>query len=417
MKTFRHTITLFGLFLTVMLPAQRPIVIKPSIHTLQTIAENHWKDLPIINLNSSEKINIDFDDFTHEAMRYVYRIEHYSADWTPTSSLFESDYIDGFSDGNLIDDSEQSINSNTLYTHYHFSIPNEKCKLKLSGNYCVTIYDENNNDEPILKTYFMVAENVTTINMTLTSNTDIDIYGRHQQIEADVHFKSIRINDWRREIKTYFLQNNRWDNVVSNPSPQYVKADEMIWTHNKQLIFDGGNEYHKFEILDVNHANMGVESTEWDGTKYHTFLWPNTPRLNYVYDEDANGAYFIRNSDNRDNNCCSEYQNVHFFLKSDKIKGNVYINGNWTYDSLIPIYQMNWNEDAACYEAEIALKQGYYNYQYLCKTPTGDIKFIASEGNFYQTENKYTTLVYYRAPGGRYDRLIGVAYVHTRNDK
>ena len=414
MNTLRYTQTLLGWLVTVTLSAQIPSLLKPSIHTLQTVAGQRWMDLPVINQNSDEVINIDFDDFTHESRRYVYSIEHYTADWKPSTSLFESDYIDGFASGNLIDEYEPSLNTNTLYTHYHFSIPNEKCRLKISGNYCITVYDENNDNEPILKTYFMVAENAATIQMNATANTDIDVNGKHQQLEVNIHFNNIRINDLKNEIKTYFMQNYRWDTAIINPTPQYKRSDGLVWTHNKQLIFDGGNEYHKFEILDVNHANMGVEDIEWNDNEYHTYLWPNEPRMNYVYDEDSNGAYIIRNSDNNDSNILAEYQIVHFYLKTSRVEGGIYINGNWTYGSQSSQYQMQWNEEAACYETKIKLKQGYYNYQYIWKAPTGEIKYVPTEGNFYQTENCYTSLVYYRAPGSRYDRLIGLASLHTR---
>jgi hypothetical protein len=36
---------------------------------------------------------------------------------------------------------------------------------------------------------------------------------------------------------------------------------------------------------------------------------------------------------------------------------------------------------------------------------------VPSEGNFYQTENNYQALVYYRERGGRTDRLVGFAEV------
>lgn len=53
------------------------------------------------------------------------------------------------------------------------------------------------------------------------------------------------------------------------------------------LIFQAGNEYHKYEILDVTHPTMGIDYISWDGTNYQVFPFACEPRHNYVYDEDA----------------------------------------------------------------------------------------------------------------------------------
>ena len=142
---------------------QRPQIFSTRIKTLQTVAGQKWTSMPIIALGGDEVVNIDFDDLTHESHRYAYRIEHCDAEWNASTGLFESDYIDGFAEGNLIDDLQESLNTNTLYTHYHFSVPNSRCSLKLSGNYRVTVYDENEGDKPILQTCFMVAEPAVSI--------------------------------------------------------------------------------------------------------------------------------------------------------------------------------------------------------------------------------------------------------------
>ena len=59
------------------------------------------------------------------------------------------------------------------------------------------------------------------------------------------------------------------------------------------------------------------------------------------------------------------------------------------------------------YHARLFMKQGYYSYQYLMKMEDGSIRLLPSEGNFYQTQNKYNVLVYYRAQSDRTDRLVG----------
>jgi len=76
---------------------------------------------------------------------------------------------------------------------------------------------------------------------------------------------------------------------------------------------------------------------------------------------------------------------------------------------------MVYNEDDGTYEALLYLKQGYYDYQYVF-LPDG--KRIADEsiveGSHFETENKYTILVYYRPVGGRYDQLVGFKKLTTR---
>jgi hypothetical protein len=184
--------------------AQRNMIFNNRIKTLQVVAGIRWLDMPIIALNSDEVINISFDDMTHEYHRYTYKIEHCEADWAPSKELFESDYIDGFAEGNTIDDSQESLNTNELYTHYKLELPNERCKMKLSGNYKVTVYDENNDKEKMFEAFFMVNENLAGISMTSTSNTDYDINGLHQQL-------SIQLKLW--EFERYGLEerdkNNR----------------------------------------------------------------------------------------------------------------------------------------------------------------------------------------------------------------
>jgi hypothetical protein len=54
------------------------------------------------------------------------------------------------------------------------------------------------------------------------------------------------------------------------------------------------------------------------------------------------------------------------------------------------------------------LKQGFTNYQYVLADKKGKIDYEnALDGNFFQTENNYFVLVYYRENGQRYDRIIG----------
>ena len=390
--------------------AQRNEILDKNIASLQVVANNDWLSLPIITLNSNDFVNISFDDLTHEYHRYCYKIEHCEADWQTSSALFESDYIDGFASGNTIDDVQESTNTVQLYTHYNISFPNNKCRPKISGNYWVTIYDENDEKHVVCRAYFMIVEPSMAVQLNVTTNTDIDINGKHQQVEMAIDYGNNIVSNPQTQIKTVVMQNNRWDNAVVNARPQYIKANGLQWIHCKDFIFDGGNEYRKFETLDVTHTTMGLESINWDGHNYHAWIWTDEPRPSYIYDKDANGAFLIRNSDNIDNDVNSDYIITHFRLKSPQIPYPIYINGFFTNDRFLPQYEMKWNEKNQQYEGELLLKQGYYSYQYLMMKPEGKLKPVPSEGNFYQTENTYQALIYFKANGDRTDRLVGYTF-------
>lgn len=409
--------TLYIITACMMMPnagiAQNNTVYSNNIASLQVVKDDNWLSMPAIRLNSNETINISFDDLTHEYRRYAYKIEHCEADWTVSTSLFESDFCDGFAQGNTIDNAEESINTNTLYTHYSMSIPNSECKLKLSGNYKVTVYDENEGDT-VLSACFMVVEPLFNISLTATSNTDIDTNMQHQQVAMQLNYGTINITDYQRELKYVVLQNKRWETARWNVKPQYVNTKGLAWSHNRALIFDGGNEYHKFETLSTDHSTLGIEKVEWDGNDYFSWIWTDMPRYNYVYDEDANGAFYIRNSDNIENDISSDYTNVVFRLKAPRQNGKVYINGVWTNGAFNDKYEMKYDENNEEYRATVKLKQGYYSYQYVTVNNQNEVRPVSSEGNFYQTENEYTALVYWRATGSRTDRLAAMTTISIK---
>lgn len=404
-----------GIFLASLLQqmpasAQRSRLLTDDVATLQVTAGNDWQSMPVATLGD-RPIVISFDGMTHEYRRYTYRIEHMEADWTPSRDLFSSDYISGFEYGNTIDPYGESENVNTQYTHYRLTIPNDRCSLAMSGNYKLTVYDENNNMKPVLEACFMLSEQTMPVKLGVTTSTDIDINGSHQQVEAEVRFGNYNVTDPERQIKTVVMQNGRWDNARRDTRPQQRNNEMLKWTHCNSFIFNAGNIYRKIDMLSVTHPTMGVENINWDGSNYHVWKWTDEPRPNYVYDESAQGAFYIRNSDNDDNDVQTDYVWLHLRLKAPRQPGDVYVNGDWTYDRFDDKYKMSWNDEKKIYETALFLKQGYYSFQYVTLFSDGTAHPVSTEGNFYQTANKYQMLVYFRGNGDRTDRLTGYQQV------
>ena len=79
---------------------------------------------------------------------------------------------------------------------------------------------------------------------------------------------------------------------------------------------------------------------------------------------------------------------------------------------------MEYNSETKTFEKPILLKQGFTNYQYTLVNNNGQIdEQNAIDGNFYQTENEYIVLVYYRGGAERYDRIIGIGRANSTEIK
>ena len=410
MKRYFFIFILLSVFLSV--KAQRNEILAQDIKTLQVIANDDWMQPPVITLNSNDFIHITFDELTHQYHRYMYVITHCNADWSP-SGLTEIDYLNGFNN-NPIDDYKPSFNTTMLYTHYKLRIPNDDVQVTASGNYTVTVYNDDDQDSPVLKACFSVLEKQVSVSATVSSNTDIDTNASHQQVSFTVNHAGYGINNPQNEVKVQVYQNQRWDNMVTNVVPTYMSPGQLQYVHNRNLIFDAGNEYRRFEITNVHYATQGVDKIEYFEPYYHAVLFPDQARRNYSFDVDQNGRYYIRYNLAEDNETEADYLFVHFTLDWDQAltDGDFYLQGEFTNDRFDPSNKLTYNREDQAYEGVQLLKQGAYNYMYLY-VPKGGTKGETgpAAGNFYETENEYMVLIYHRPFGGRYDKLIGMQTV------
>ena len=173
-------------------------ILSPQIKTLQAVVNDDWLTFPnVMRLGSDDVLSVSFDELSHDYHRYTYRIERCEADWLPSEDVFESDWLEGFND-NVIDDYATSINTIIPYTHYWLEIPNDRCRVKMSGDYRLHILD---NNETIATVDFMVTEQSMTLSLEATTNTDIDLNQSHQQLAISLNYNNIRVTNPEEQIR------------------------------------------------------------------------------------------------------------------------------------------------------------------------------------------------------------------------
>ncbi|MBR4644580.1 MAG: DUF5103 domain-containing protein [Bacteroidaceae bacterium] len=403
---------LFVLFLPCLAMAQVQRIYDENVRTLTVIVDDDPSLPPVLSLRKRHKLSIEWDEMSHDYQRYVYHLQHCNADWEPSGEIFESDYMSGLNN-QLVEEYEKSFNTTQIYTHYRLQLPSQQIRPLLSGNYSLQIFHEDDDmseDTPVLEAQFCLYENVASIRTQVSSNTDVDFNRNHQQVTLAVGYGTLNVVDPQRELKVVVFQNRRWDNRVTGLVPNIRNNAGIEFTHNRKLIFPAGSEFHRFEILDVQRTSMGVDRMEWFKPYYHASLYTEQPQRNYSFYEDQNGVCVIRSSDDVDDATTAEYVVVHFFLQTPRLPGgDVYVCGLWTGEAFNPDCKMEYDEVNKQYHAAVLLKQGYYSYQFRQE----DGATARTEGDFYQTENEYSVMVYYRGQGARYDRLVGYSAVNT----
>lgn len=366
---------------------------------------------PIILVD--EPIHLEFDDLSANEPNYYYKIVHCNYNWAP-SNLLKMQYLEGM-DNQRITNYNNSFNTLQIYSHYKLTVPNEFVSLKLSGNYIMEIY--NDEDRLQFSRRFVVYENLVRVDAVIKRSRNPAFLNTKQTVQFTVESGDCQLINPRTDLKVAILQNYYWSNALYNVQPQFILGSQLIYKYDKQTSFYAGNEYFNFDTSDIGKNVVPIERLDLKKL-YNEYLYPNQYRYNrpYTYNPDIDGAFAIRNARAENSSIEADYTKVHFTLPYNTILGRseVYIFGNFNNYELTPENKMILNKKTGNLESTLKLKQGFYNYKYVVKQDSNvDLNLIS--GNFSATENQYTVLVYYRKFGELYDSIIGIGSANSKN--
>ncbi len=390
-------------------------IFAPRVRTLSVRNPDNFMAPAVIRPATDDRLVINFDIIgdAHEYLRY--RLLHCNADWQP-SRLLESEYVDGFNEAQITD---YAYSSNTYvhYVNYNIVIPNEDMRPLASGNYLLQVFNEDTPDETLLQCRFSVTESSVVIHPRVTTRTDRGFNTEWQQLDIDVDLSALPVTNAYQDLIVTVTQNNRPETTRTMTHPLRVESQHAIFEHDPNLIFGASNEYRRFETVRIDYPGMHVDSVRFGGTNWHAYLGydENRAEKDYSFDKTQNGRFMIDEYNATDPDLGADYVTVHFTLDSPEvIGGDVYVDGDFALHRFDDRNRMTYDYTTQLYTAEIPLKQGSYNYQYvvLPKEGSGRPDPGPIEGNFYETRNEYLVQVYYRPPGARADRLVGTTYVN-----
>ena len=404
------------LFIITSVSAQTEKEVAPP-YNIKTISflQNEQNTTPIFNLG--EGFQLQFDDLFGNEANYYYEIIHCNYNWNP-SGIPKNEYLEGF-DNQRIQDYSNSFNTLQIYSHYKLSIPNQfTLRLKISGNYMIKILDENK--EVVFSRKLIMYEDLVSVSAQVKRPRTVSNMDTKQNLDFLIRSNTITFQNPLKNVRVLLIQNGQFNSAIQNIIPQYTIGNELIYKYDTQTQFWAGNEFWYFENKDIRATANNIAKIDYNTPIYSFYLYTNAARNNlpYSFTQDINGNFVVKNINAINDQIESDYAWVYFSLSAPTFRLNkdIYVTGMFNNYNLTPEYKMNYNPEKAVYEKAVLIKQGFTNFQYTIADNKGMVdNENAIDGNFYQTENNYTILVYYRDGIGRYDRVVGKGMASSLN--
>ena len=422
MKCKNLFLYVFFILLSTKTWAQEPDKIyKSNIATAQLFQYGNQLQLPVYTLNSGDRFQLEFDDLEGNFKSYYYTYQLCDYNWKPVN-LSAFDYIKGFTQNRITTYRYSSI-ALTRYTHYQAILPEQNSLPIRSGNYLLKVFLDGDSAKLAFTKRLLVVENKASVAASVVQLLGAQNFTTYQKVRFTVTTSDLNAFSAAQQIKVVVLQNNRWDNAQKDIIPTFVRGNVLDYSNENIAQFPGGKEWRWLDLRSFRLQSDRIDHADYGKTYTNMYVVPDIDRSaqRYVYYPDYNGSFNIVTYESINPFWQGDYATVKFSFTAPGGKPlsskNIFVAGQFTGFEASDKYKMRFNETTGLYEASVYMKQGYYAYTYLLEDEKGIDNTNILEGNYWETENNYTVLVYYKSFTDRTDQLIGIGQINSRRDR
>ncbi len=392
-----------------------------NIHTVQLFLTGNQYGYPIIQPGAAGALELHFDDLEGRVKNYSYTYQLCNADWQPVD-LSPFDYLDGFTQNRIVQYRASSVAS-VKYIHYQALLPEHNCMPKLTGNYLLKVFLNGDTSKLAFTKRLLIFNNVVPIMAQIQQPFNSELFKTHQKLQFSINKTKLNILNPGQQLKVVVLQNYRWDNAITGAQPKFMRQDIFEYNGEKDFVFPAGKEYRWIDLRSFRFLSDRIKSANRDVTPVEIQVAPDGQRINqqYIWYEDLNGFYQIAGTDVSNPFQQGDYAKVHFMYippNNQPLPGkDLYIMGQMTDYEYNDSTRLQFDKTLGVYETTLLMKQGYYTYTLGTKdinNRQAPISVAETDGNYWETENNYTILVYYRSFSDRSDELVGIYTINSR---
>jgi hypothetical protein len=396
-------------------------VFKSNIKSVRFHASGDQLAMPVYKLNSGDRLELHFDDMDANVKSYYYTYQLCDYDWNPLQ-LSAFDYIKGFTQQRITNYRFSSI-AYTRYTHYQVILPEANSLPTRSGNYLLKVYLDGDTAKLAFTRAMLVLDPKSAILAQFVQPFTPQFFNTHQRLKFTVNLTGLNAFSANQQVKVLVLQNNRWDNARGHLPPTFIRGNSLEYNTESNFVFAAGKEWRWLDLRSFSLQSERVEKADYLKNATKIYVKPDMDRSaqKYIYYQDMNGLYQVTTYESINPYWQGDYATVQFsYVTPDHAAypgKDLYLFGQLTDYKLNDAAKMQFNTEKGMYEGNQFLKQGYYSYAYMLVDKNDPTQQMLLEGNYWETENTYTILVYYKSFTDQSDQLIGISKLSTRTDR
>jgi len=336
------------------------------VHALQLYARGDEATLPILALDGSDQLRLEFDLVGTEVGRPL-EVTFVHTDRLGNEQLVPSEYLTSFERDDIIDYARSSAAVTVPYVHYTYDFPNSTIGFAVSGNYRVAVRD--GSGALLFEAPFYVSEQLAEVELAFGSTIQGGSVGYAVQPAARLRpGRQIQDVDGSR-FTVCFARNGRTDRFRCAPEPslvdlalfQFYLPREQAFPEQESLFeVDLGYLVTNDQVVDVDRAAnpptalLDLDYAEFGGDVRDPVL-ATIPLIESVF-RDVGRAEVD-----------AQYVETTFrFVPPGGRQSprRVYVVGSFNGWRPSPESEMRWVEEEGRYVGTLLLKQGRYVYGY-----------------------------------------------------
>ena len=383
-----------------MVPGQVPV--PNSIKSLQFYPEGSPSSLPVLELGKPKNLILSFDELTSVSGQFRISFTHHEQNWEE-SNIPDAWYLDGVNEI-VVQGGERNAQNDPGYFHYSFTIPGNRVRFAMSGNYLLHVYDQQSGIE-LFSLPFIVTEDAGEV----STNVETIYNSGNSGAAVDQLFSEFRSPDFvelpQFDLSFSFAQNHLLSTLKIPSEVSNVVQGVTEFHLSRSQAYEANFDYSRLDLHEFTTQTYQIFDYQPASIPPKVILREDFLNFTATPNIDHDNTFGRPNSGRyaRYGEVFFRFNTMGRLLNSD----GIFLIGDFNQWTISDRYKLRYNEETELFETSALIKEGIYTYKYVTITNGKIDQFTLSDTITKQTQ-RYTVFVYFRDNEFQYDRLLKV---------